>query len=85
MVQLTDASGNECWLRVDQIKVISVVKLTDSRGERCKRTEVRLSVEKDGYLILVLESPREIAQRMQGNGTRSVSVSSGRDTSRLVS
>ncbi len=85
MIQLTDVSGNECWFRIDEIKVISVVKLTDSKGEKCKRTEIRLSVEKDGYTLLVLESPREIAQRMQGNGTRSVAVSVGRDSGRLIS
>lgn len=79
MIQLTDANGNECWLRIDQIKAISV-QSTDSHGERRKRTEIRMSVEKDGYAVIVLESPREIAQRMQGTGVRS--VSSPRDATR---
>ena len=84
MIQLTDANGNECWLRVDQIKAISVV-VTDSNGEKRRCTEMRMSGERDGYVVLVLESPREIAQRMQGTGVRSVAFSPGRDTNRMNS
>jgi hypothetical protein len=84
MIQLTDANGNECWLRIDQIKAISVQSVDSRSGEKRRRTEIRMSVEKDGYVVVVLESPREIAQRMQGTGVRSVAVSPGRDTNRVI-
>jgi len=82
MIQLTDANGNECWLRIDEIKAISVQVSDPKGGERRRRTEIRMSVEKDGYAVVVMESPREIAQRMQGTGVRS--VSSGRDANRVL-
>ena len=65
MIKLTDAGGNECWIRVDQIKVISA-KLPNSEGSKRKNSEVRLSTEANGYVIEVLESPTDVARLMQG-------------------
>jgi len=64
MICLTDLMGKSCWVRVDEIKAISVGPRY-SAGSKRQRTRIRLSLQEDGLYIDVLETPDEVAKRIE--------------------